>query len=133
MKRAEVTAAISQLAEMDRTSAGTQAYEFARNLLRDKMQTVTGTRQAQEWMLALSLYFSAATNSDGDCRFATLLALMEERLHKMQSNVPDSELFEPLVDFPPSLARCLYALSALPRELVVKGHSELRDILNSAV
>jgi hypothetical protein len=118
---------------MDRATAGTQAHEFARTLLRDKVQTATGTRQAQEWMLALSLYFSAATNADGDCRFATLLALMEERLHKMQSNVSDSELFEPLVDFPPPLARCLNALSALPREVVVSGHRELREILNSAV
>jgi hypothetical protein len=133
MKRDEVTEAIAQLAEIRHgEEAAVRAHEYARNLLGHASSLLNGRQQAQEWIFAVSLYFAAATDAEGCCRFARLQALIEERRQRALSGASDEELFTPLIDYPRMLLDDIRALSVLPRNLVMEYAEEIRHMLANA-
>jgi hypothetical protein len=133
MKRDEVTEAISRLAEIRRSEeAAVRAHEYARSLLGHASSLLNGRQQAQEWIFAVSLYFAAATDAEGCCRFATLQALIEERRQRALAGASDEELFTPLIDYPRMLLDDIRALSVLPRNLVMEYAEEIRNMLADA-
>jgi hypothetical protein len=133
MKRDEITQAIARLAEIrSAEEAGTRAHEYARKLLGHTSHLLNGRQQAQEWILAVALYFAAATGAEGHSEFATLQALIEERHQRTVSGASDEELFTPLIEYPPMLLNDIRALSVLPRKLVVEYLDDIRGILAAA-
>lgn len=133
LRRADVDDAISQIAAIrSAQEAAARARECARALLGTDKSALTGMQQAQEWILAISLYFAAAADSEGTCRFAKLVAMVEERHQKALAGASDEELFEPLIEYPQPLLQDLRALASLPRELVMECGTKVRNMLVSA-
>lgn len=132
MTKQGINKAVARLRTSDPESAATIAYEYAKECFDRGVPENTTLDQAQLWMLAVGLYFSAVNCDSNDSGFITLQAVTEERYRKFLSEPSPQAVFRPIINYPQRLQEYLAALSMLPQEVVSKSLTAFRALLADA-